>query len=114
DGGMASILRVIAGVLLLDVFTRLLADFLPRLPRGAVEHDIGFAGGVGLLALEFLITLPTTGIEFTGVQGVGNRAARFAVMPAIVKAALAGEFLDVGECFIHRIGAALPELDFAH
>src|SRR5687767_10555713 len=82
--------------------------------RFAREARVGLARGVGLLALEFLETLPALGRERAAVEGCLNRAAGFAAMRAIAEPTLAGEVRDIGECGVERTCIGFPELQLAH
>src|SRR5438067_661681 len=89
-------------------------QFFPELFVLPLQPWIGLAGGVGLLALELLITLPAVEIERALVERRLHRATGLAAMRAIAKPALRSQRGDIGERRLERGGIDIPELQFAH
>src|SRR5687768_1142896 len=79
----------------------------------------GMSLGVVLVVLELQFALqlavgpPSRNIERAGVQCFENGAAGFAVMTAVMEAALLGERLDVGKGGGHAV-PGFPEAQFTH
>jgi hypothetical protein len=74
---------------------------------------VGLPRLVGLLALQLVIALETTGCQVARLNGGAHGAARFLAVPAIAKAAVAREHFNVRERPAHRL-ARVPQLQFPH